>query len=710
MNKIFLLIFFFCYSVAHGQHAKDGAFDLKQLPSNVTGQWKFHAGDDPAWAGIAFNDSAWLHLNPTLVQHFLPQVTKAQLGWFRLTIRVAPALRGKVVALIINQDGAAEIYFNDLLVRAMGRVSANYANEQTRRSNYEPITVQLSNAPLQYLAIRYSFNRSNLVIGYGDPVIAASFAQTDSAWDRFFVIVDLYTIRSWVSGCFLLLAIFQLAIYFFNRERKINLYLSIYAFLQLFTLCDGLLLPMLPSANWLWFLEVAFNISAPAEFVFLLAMSYGFFGFPRNWLFYTVAIFCVPVIIIMFIGNDLGNGYVLYIYNIINYLTIIGISVKALKQRKAGAALFLAGIIIALTFFILFVMSSRFLQLPFLLMYFGASLAFLTPAIILAILLAREFSQNLISLRQKLAEVEGLSARSLQQELEKQEILARQNEMLEQKVTERTAELNQSLTELKAAQRQLIQSEKMASLGELTAGIAHEIQNPLNFVNNFSDVNREMIGELKEELKKGNIVEAMAIADDIEQNEVKINHHGKRADFIVKGMLLHSRTSTGEKQLTNINTMADEFFRLSYHGLRAKDKNFNAELVTHFDKSLPGVYVAHQDIGRVMLNLFNNAFYAVNQKQKTAGADYKPEVTVSTSADKDILIIKVRDNGNGIPDAIKDKIMQPFFTTKPTGEGTGLGLSLSYDIVVKGHGGSITVDTKEGEFTEFKVYLPGQAI
>jgi signal transduction histidine kinase len=263
-----------------------------------------------------------------------------------------------------------------------------------------------------------------------------------------------------------------------------------------------------------------------------------------------------------------------------------------------------------------------------------------------------------------------------------------------------------TLKALRNTQRQLIQSEKMASLGELTAGIAHEIQNPLNFVNNFSDVNREMIDELKVELQRGDIEEALGIAEDLQQNEEKINHHGKRADFIVKGMLLHSRNTTGEKELTDINVMANEFLKLSYHGLRAKDKNFNAELVTNFDESLPKINVAHQDIGRVLLNLFNNAFYAVNEKQKTAGPDYKPEVTVSTSIEKGNLVISVKDNGNGIPDAIKEKIMQPFFTTKPTGEGTGLGLSLSYDIVVKGHGGNIQVNSKEGEGSEFIILIP----
>jgi len=273
-------------------------------------------------------------------------------------------------------------------------------------------------------------------------------------------------------------------------------------------------------------------------------------------------------------------------------------------------------------------------------------------------------------------------------------------------LTQQRDELQTTLAELKTTQTQLIQSEKMASLGELTAGIAHEIQNPLNFVNNFSEVSIELLDELKEEAQAGHTDDVIAIATDLTQNLEKINHHGKRADFIVKGMLQHSRTSTGEKQLTNINVLADEFLKLSYHGLRAKDKNFNADLVTNFDETLPKVNIAQQDIGRVLLNLFNNAFYAVNQKQKTAGADYKPEVTVSTAIDKNNLVIKVKDNGNGIPDAIKDKIMQPFFTTKPTGEGTGLGLSLSYDIVVKGHGGTVTVYTKENEFTEFIVSLP----
>jgi signal transduction histidine kinase len=303
--------------------------------------------------------------------------------------------------------------------------------------------------------------------------------------------------------------------------------------------------------------------------------------------------------------------------------------------------------------------------------------------------------------RQNLILEEKIEVRTKQLSDANQEL----NEQREE-ITIQRDDLSSAISELKSAQTQLIQSEKMASLGELTAGIAHEIQNPLNFVNNFSEVSAEMIDELGEELDKGEVAEARAIALDVKQNLEKIRHHGRRADGIVKGMLEHNRTSTGQKEPTDINKLADEYLRLAYHGLRAKDKTFNAELVTHFEPDLPLVHIIPQDIGRVLLNLFNNAFYAVQQKTKTAGVDYEPGIILTTSAEKGNLLISVKDNGNGIPDAIKDKIMQPFFTTKPTGQGTGLGLSLSYDIVVKGHGGDIAVNSIVGEETVLTVTLP----
>lgn len=273
------------------------------------------------------------------------------------------------------------------------------------------------------------------------------------------------------------------------------------------------------------------------------------------------------------------------------------------------------------------------------------------------------------------------------------------------RLKEEKEKLEQTLGELQVTQKQLIQSEKMASLGELTAGIAHEIQNPLNFVNNFSDVSNELLDEMKHELEKGNKEDAIAIVENVKQNLEKILHHGKRADAIVKGMLQHSRISSGHKEMTDINLLADEYLRLAYHGLRAKDKSFNATMKTDFDKTIGNIHIIPQDIGRAILNLINNAFYAVDEKTKSGVENYEPTVSVNTKKNNGKVEIRVKDNGNGIPQKVLAKIFQPFFTTKPTGQGTGLGLSLSYDIV-KAHGGELKVETMEGESSEFVISLP----
>jgi len=305
--------------------------------------------------------------------------------------------------------------------------------------------------------------------------------------------------------------------------------------------------------------------------------------------------------------------------------------------------------------------------------------------------------------RQK-AEEERLRSEAKKQELEYQ-VAERTAELTRQK-----NELEETIAELKSTQNQLVQAEKMASLGELTAGIAHEIQNPLNFVNNFSELSVELAKELQEELDRDDQDKDLIIelVGDLVQNQEKINHHGKRAASIVKGMLQHSRASTGQKEETDMNDLADEYLRLSYHGLRAKDKTFNADFKTHLDPKVPKVSIVPQDFGRVLLNLFNNGFYAVQQKAKMGIEGYKPLVAVSTEfAEKDQeIVIKVSDNGTGIPESVKNKIFQPFFTTKPTGQGTGLGLSLAYDIIVKGHNGTLEVNSKEGEGTEFVIVIP----
>jgi signal transduction histidine kinase/streptogramin lyase len=283
--------------------------------------------------------------------------------------------------------------------------------------------------------------------------------------------------------------------------------------------------------------------------------------------------------------------------------------------------------------------------------------------------------------------------------LEKQRVMAKEIELAQAK------EIEKAYHKLKETQSQLIQSEKMASLGELTAGIAHEIQNPLNFVNNFSEVNTELLEEMNTELDKENFVEVKQIAKDILENEKKINFHGKRADGIVKGMLQHSRTSSGQNEPTDINKLADEYLRLAYHGLRAKDKSFNATMKTDYDETIGNVNIIPQDMGRVILNLITNAFYVVDEKKKSGIENYEPTVSVSTKKAGDTVQISIKDNGNGIPQKVLDKIFQPFFTTKPTGQGTGLGLSLSYDIV-KAHGGELLVETKEGKGSIFSIHLP----
>jgi two-component system NtrC family sensor kinase len=340
------------------------------------------------------------------------------------------------------------------------------------------------------------------------------------------------------------------------------------------------------------------------------------------------------------------------------------------------------------------------------------------------------FGSLLVTRRQR-KELAKARKKAIEEE-ENNKVISGMRAQLEVQVAERTRELTEqkeelevALKELKATQSQLIQSEKMASLGELTAGIAHEIQNPLNFVNNFSEVSNELLDEMKAELATGNQQEAIEIAEDVKQNLEKIIHHGKRADAIVKGMLQHSRSSTGVKEPADINALADEYLRLSYQGLRAKDKSFNATMNTDFDARIGKINIIPQDIGRVLLNLFNNAFYAVNQQKnenlisnakevtpfEKVSPLYEPTVSVKTLLNPPLegreasVIITVSDNGNGIPEKVLAKIFQPFFTTKPTGEGTGLGLSMSYDIV-KAHGGELKVETKEGEGSLFIIQLP----
>ncbi|GAA4399158.1 hypothetical protein GCM10023187_10580 [Nibrella viscosa] len=382
------------------------------------------------------------------------------------------------------------------------------------------------------------------------------------------------------------------------------------------------------------------------------------------------------------------------------------VTVVAVRQKHRGATILLVGMVCSLTG-----LSLRYLSMftPI----FATLVPFSTTDIYsntfetfgtlciplsLSVYLATEFAFTSKSLAAQLAAVKQLSAQTLAQEQEKQLMLTQQNETLEQKVTERTAQLQHSLDTLKTTQAQLIQKEKMASLGELTAGIAHEIQNPLNFVNNFAEVSVEMADELQQSLQKGEVTNAADLSTELRENMTYIVENGQRAAAIVRSMLEHSRSSTGERRPTNLNELADEYLKLAYHGMRAKDPDFQVQLCTQFDEEIQPVIVAPQDMGRVLLNLYNNAFYAVRQKQSQQ-VDYQPQVMVCTQQVNGHVELRVKDNGVGIPDSIRGKVFQPFFTTKPTGQGTGLGLSLSYDIVTKGHGGEMIIESQEGQGT-----------
>jgi len=496
---------------------------------------------------------------------------------------------------------------------------------------------------------------------------------------------------------YIVLGLLFLMIFIFSPNQRLNLFFSLYNIslaimilnIQFFNEdAHGIIEPIINrfiGANILLFILYALDRIKPIYYYFIAFMLC--VDLPLD------IIFRDQYSVIAEIGHAL--------FTIVCFLQAIA----AFRSKKAGD--WLIGLV-ALAVVVINVLSILFffseIQLvPYAVM--GIIPFIITVSVV--IYLALRYGRTNTFLEQQLTRVQTLSEENLRVEKEKQEILATQNETLEKQVKERTTALSKSFNDLTAAQAQLIQSEKMASLGELTAGIAHEIQNPLNFVNNFSDVNKELLIEMNDEIDKGNLSEVRSIAKDVIDNEEKINHHGKRADAIVKNMLQHSRTSSGQKESTDINALTDEYLRLSYHGLRAKDKSFNATMKTDFDSGIGKVNIISQDVGRVILNLINNAFYAVDEKKKKTGNDYEPTVFVSTKKNNGKVEIKVSDNGNGIPQKVLVKIFQPFFTTKPTGQGTGLGLSLSYDIV-KAHGGELKVETKEGEGSDFIIELPNQ--
>jgi signal transduction histidine kinase len=539
-----------------------------------------------------------------------------------------------------------------------------------------------------------------------------NFGFTDKVIQDYYNDNDPSILSSFLFGLFLLAALFNLYFFLIVRQR-------VYLFFSLTLLGRGFA-GFIQSNIFFHEHPLVKGYLVGALFMFYFFFLIHFvryfletFKYVPRWDKFLIGLSIYTIIIFILrkmniIADEPYFGTVL-LFILITFLLFIRSTNKSVRWRVAMALPTICILLIPL-FYFLFSSLRKYagLRMPTLIAWPANRFDILEELSLIWLLLF--FSWSLFQRYQQLQKTiaqEALAKERLakEKEIERSQLIAEQKVELEKQVTERTSELKQSLEELKSTQAQLIQSEKMASLGELTAGIAHEIQNPLNFVNNFSDVNSELIGEMKQELRKGNIEEAKIISDNIGENEQKIMFHGKRADAIVKGMLQHSRSSSGVKEPTDINALADEYFRLAYHGLRAKDKSFNATMKTDFDESIGNINIIPQGIGRVVLNLINNAFYAVDEKKKQTGEGYEPTVSVSTKKVNGKVEIKVADNGNGIPQKVLDKIFQPFFTTKPTGQGTGLGLSLSYDII-KAHGGEVKVETKESEGTEFIIQLP----
>lgn len=690
--------------------AQNGAFPVGHLPDKglvLDSGWVFQPGDDPARAQPGFNDRDWKPLNPADELHHLPPIRDAEIGWFRLRLHVDSTLRGKSVATLITGFGAIEIYFNGKHTYQFGHPSGDYNKEQTRFFTNKLLSLTFSQAAEQVIAIRYSFNKRNLYVKFANkrPItrivlkeINEGFADhaKENSFDS--------TLRAIQVSFYLPLGFLLLFLYISFRPMKEYLYAGIFCFslflamlLHIFALAD----PVTANRSNICLLgtQVFYIIGAIA----FLHSIYLLYKLKKNWFFYLIVLYGLFTLPFYFISYDSSGLVNAFFFPVIN-LEFMRLNFMAVTRHRKGAwILLLTSIVFAVTVaaYIFFSIAGEDRAAALM-----QSISFIIPGIGLSIFYAGEFARTASAERQRATEVERLSQEMIEKEREKQLILGEQNETLEKRVAEQTAELRKSLQDLKETEQQLIQREKMASLGELTAGIAHEIQNPLNFVNNFSDINTELIDEMMAKLEEGKKEEAAALATDLKQNNEKISFHGKRADSIVKGMLQHSRNSSEQKEPTDINNLVDECLRLSFHGMRAKDKSFNAKTAEEFDPELPKANVVPQDIGRVLLNIFTNAFYSVLQKRKTAGPDYEPLVSVKTSYTGGKLIITIRDNGKGIPHGVLDKIYQPFFTTKPAGQGTGLGLSMSYEIITRGHGGELKVETKEGEFAAFTILLP----
>ena len=717
MRLVYLLLLLALYRPVMAQ---TGVFRIDNIPREgltLKQAWRWQAGDNPAWASPTLDDSRWDTVKAQRGINRLPEVAKAGLSWFRMAVDLDSAVANQSLPLFVYLNGAAELYLDERLLARLGKVGTSaQTTVKYKRVRGDLILLPPLSAGRHMLAVRFATypnpwyipqyieRKPTLSLAVNPPIgFAVSIADD----------VHATTFREYITfGMFLMLTAIHF-LYYIYRRQSINLIFG--STMLLF--CLGSVANDLPDylrsltlASWFNYLGTLFSATFA---VMLLATYYSYLQQKRGLLFGLLAGF--SMLGAMAMGIQLSSHPMTITLDVVYGFSLLllfldgfRISLIAVRNKQYNAVLVLISVSVifgllvvgAVAFTVL--KTQRIIDDANILAIFGTIMSISIPTV-LAILLAKEHDQTNDDLQNRLAEVEKLST-------EKETILTQQKDLLEQLVARRTAKLTQSFQNLRATQTQLVQREKMASLGELTAGIAHEIQNPLNFVNNFAEVSTELLDELKQEqcrpaTERDPELESELLGD-IYQNVSKISQHGQRAASIVRGMLQHSRASSSEKEKTDLNALGDEYLRLSYHGLRAKDKVFNATLHTSLDPLLEPISVVSQDIGRVLLNLFNNAFYAVRQKAKANPTGYFPTVWFITHQHPDGLELRVQDNGDGIPEDLQRKIFQPFFTTKPTGEGTGLGLSLSFDIITKGHGGTLSVETTPGEQTTFVIRLP----
>ena len=711
MKRIFVaLVWFFVFSTGVAQErsvqiSSDMFRSHDRIYLAPLDGWIFQNGSDPNWANPEWDVSDWQELGPTHISPEWEDESGRIEGWFRIRIKLDDSMKG--IPLSINRElwAATDVYLDGMLVHSFGHTGKPYKAYNPILKYPIPIDLEVGRdyiLAFHFVDYESTFTQREIRLTPGNLQNFINLTgPAYASWVTYSHKLTHIFVTLCISVSFLLFFLYWFLVYLNPDQTTFRLIAWFTTAVMIGTL----------TIFGNYFFEIPYGIEKIRFVVSItfqaIMVIFGLFVLEMV-LTHRISRISWAILIILLVANVLAHVFsISFPFGILFVVMVAHFGRKFLTHVKAitGAKwAILAGSVIATIATVVYITLHKY-DLDLYNEYDKLLLSttiLATPLFLLAYISVR-FKETLQAEKEEAQKVLEISE-------EKKEILANQNLMLEKQVNERTLELKNSLETLKSTQAQLIQSEKMASLGELTAGIAHEIQNPLNFVNNFAEVSEELIEEMEEEISKGELEEVKAIGTAIKENLNKIHYHGKRADAIVKSMLQHSRRDKGKKEPVNLNQLADEYLRLSYHGLRAKDKSFFADFHLEIDENLPLVEVAPQEIGRVLLNLINNAFYAVSEKKKLLEesgklGDFRPHVLVSTQKVENGVEISVKDNGNGISEDIKSKIFQPFFTTKPAGSGTGLGLSMSYDIV-KVHGGDLNVASEIGESTEFTITLP----